>query len=29
MFGNPDTNLCVEKCPIPYYGDPTGNRTCV
>lgn len=28
-FGNPDSNLCVEKCPHPYYGDPTGNRTCV
>ena len=29
MFGDPDTNLCVEKCPSPYFGDPTGNRTCV
>ncbi len=29
MFGNNDTNLCVDKCPIPYYGDQTGNRTCV
>ena len=28
-FGNPDTNLCVDRCPSPYYGDQTGNRTCV
>ena len=28
-FGNPLTNLCVDECPAPYYGDPTGNRLCV
>lgn len=29
QFGNPDINICVDHCPAPYYGDPTGNRTCV
>lgn len=29
MYGNPDSNLCVDQCPSPYFGDPTGNRTCV
>ena len=28
-FGNPDTNLCVDYCPFPYYGNPIDNRTCV
>ena len=28
-FGYPETNLCVNECPEPYYGDPTGNRLCV
>jgi len=29
LFGLNQTNLCVSTCPIPYYGDQTGNRTCV
>lgn len=28
-FGYPLSNLCVANCPAPYYGDPTGNRSCV
>lgn len=28
QFGDPRTNKCVDNCAYPYYGDPTGNRTC-
>ncbi len=27
-YGNTSTNECVDNCQAPYYGDPTGNRTC-
>jgi hypothetical protein len=29
LFGRNDTNRCVTTCPIPNYGDQTGNRSCV
>ena len=29
MYGYVLNNTCVDKCPFPYYGDPTGNRSCV
>jgi len=29
LFGDITTNRCKDKCPSPFYGDQTGNRTCV
>ena len=29
MYGHVLNNTCVDKCPFPYFGDPTGNRSCV
>jgi hypothetical protein len=29
LFGNVLDNICETKCPAPYYGDQTGNRTCL
>jgi len=29
LFGDIIDNRCKNKCPDPYYGDLTGNRTCL
>jgi hypothetical protein len=29
LFGNILNNMCQTQCPSPYFGDQTGNRTCV